>query len=110
MRAPEEAVEPLLALPARTDVALEGSVRVYPLRVPPDAELLLVAASAPESLGCALEAGGRTGGAAGRRPARPPRPPPPGPPEPPPPGAPPRGAPHPPPTPPPLPPPPPPGA
>src|SRR5207247_10764479 len=35
MRAPEGAVEPLLALPARTDVALEGSVRVYPLRVPP---------------------------------------------------------------------------
>src|SRR5206468_2899908 len=70
MRAPEEAVEPLLALPARTDVALEGSVRVYPLRVPPDAELLLVAASAPESLGCALEAGGRTVGAAAGRTAR----------------------------------------
>src|SRR5438034_944357 len=70
MRAPEEAVEPLLALPARTDVALEGSVRVYPLRVPPDAELLLVAASAPESLGCALEAGGRTVGAAVGRTAR----------------------------------------
>src|SRR5437867_401438 len=70
MRAPEEAAEPPLALPARTDVALEGSVRVYPLRVPPDAELLLVAASAPESLGCALEAGGRTVGAAVGRTAR----------------------------------------
>src|SRR2546428_12084462 len=70
MRAPEEAVEPLLALPARTDVALEGSVRVYPLRVPPDAELVLVAASAPESVGCALEAGGRTVGAAVGRTAR----------------------------------------
>src|SRR5437867_3667012 len=70
MRAPEEAVEPLLALPARTDVALAGSVRVYPLRVPPDAELLLVAASAPESVGCALEAGGRTVGAAVGRTAR----------------------------------------
>src|SRR5436190_2160192 len=64
MRAPEEAAEPPLALPAGTDVALEGSVRVYPLQAPADAELLLVAASAPESLGCALEAGGRTVGAA----------------------------------------------
>src|SRR2546428_9187118 len=64
MRAPEEAAEPPLALPARTDVALEGSVRVYPLQAPPGAELLLVAASAPESVGCALEAGGCTGGAA----------------------------------------------
>src|SRR6266566_3281680 len=70
MRAPEEAAEPPLALPAATDVALEGSVRVYPLRVPPDAELVLVAASAPESLGCALEAGGRTVGTAVGRTAR----------------------------------------
>src|SRR5216117_604053 len=70
MRAPEEAAEPPLALPARTDVALEGSVRVYPLRAPPGAELLLVAASAPESVGCALEAGGRTVGAAVGRTAR----------------------------------------
>src|SRR5439155_22374008 len=62
--------EPPLALPARTDVALEGSVRVYPLQAPAGAELLLVAASAPESVGCALEAGGRTVGAAVGRTAR----------------------------------------
>src|SRR5204862_288885 len=70
MRAPEEAAEPPLALPAGTDVALEGSVRVYPLQAPADAELLLVAASAPESVGCALEAGGRTVGTAVGRTAR----------------------------------------
>src|SRR3989454_3409081 len=64
MRAPEEAAEPPLALPVKAEVALEGSVRVYPLQAPPGAELLLVAASAPESVGCALEAGGRTVGAA----------------------------------------------
>jgi len=70
MRAPEEAAEPPLALPAATDVALEGGVRVYPLQAPAGAELLLVAASAPESVGCALEAGGRTVGAAVGRTAR----------------------------------------
>src|SRR5216110_1929003 len=70
MRAPEEAAEAPLALPVKAEVALEGSVRVYPLRAPPGAELLLVAASAPESVGCALEAGGRTVGASVGRTAR----------------------------------------
>src|SRR5436190_299929 len=70
MRAPEEAVEAPLALPVKAEVALEGSVRVYPLQAPAGAELLLVAASAPESLGCALEAGGRTLGTAVGRTAR----------------------------------------
>src|SRR5436309_3946903 len=70
LRAPAEAAEPPLALPAATDIALEGGVRVYPLQAPADAELLLVAASAPESVGCALEAGGRTVGAAVGRTAR----------------------------------------
>jgi hypothetical protein len=60
MRAPEESVEAPLGLPARTDTPLEGGVRVMPLQVPADRELLLVAARAPESLGCALEADGRT--------------------------------------------------
>src|SRR5207247_3783411 len=53
MRAPEEAAEPPLALPAATDVALEGGVRVYPLQAPAGAELLLVAAGAPGGVGCA---------------------------------------------------------
>src|SRR5437870_982425 len=70
MRAPEEVSQPAVALPARMDVALEGGVQVHPLRVPADAELLLVAASAPESVGCALEAGGRTLGTAVGRTAR----------------------------------------
>src|SRR5439155_17668832 len=70
MRAPEEAAEPPLTLPVKAEVALEGSVRVYPLQARPGAELLLVAASAPESVGCALEAGGRTVGAAVGRTAR----------------------------------------
>jgi hypothetical protein len=56
MRAPEEKVESALALPAKTEVVLGQEVRLFPLELPPDAKLLVLAVSSVETVGCTLEA------------------------------------------------------
>jgi hypothetical protein len=56
MRVPREAEQPPLALPASREVRLGRTVHVYPLSLPQPSELLMAAASAPESVALALEA------------------------------------------------------
>ena len=55
MRVPRETEEPALALPARADVSLGRTSRLYPMVPPPDGALLLAAARSGESVGLALE-------------------------------------------------------
>jgi hypothetical protein len=56
MRAPREAEQPSLALPAAREVRLGRDVHAYPLALPDAAELLVAAATARESVALALEA------------------------------------------------------
>ncbi len=55
MRAPGEHVEARLSTPVRLTAALADTVRIYPLQVAPDEEILFVTAQAAESVGCAIE-------------------------------------------------------